>query len=115
MFRRVRSDIAYGARTAPHADTERLGKAAQRSLRESERLQPFVSKPDIDRESRSMLFAAGIDVLEHATQPCARFCPVGELQENVPPVPHENRRDDVILDIVQIGRQVSRGQSRLRT
>ena len=30
MFRRVRSDIAHGARTAPHPDAERLGEAFER-------------------------------------------------------------------------------------
>ena len=32
MFRRVRSDIAHVMGTAPHPDSERLGKAVQRPL-----------------------------------------------------------------------------------
>src|ERR1700758_375732 len=55
MLRRVRSDIAHGTRAASHADTERFGEAVQRPLRQSQRLQSFVSEADIDGESCPML------------------------------------------------------------
>ena len=58
MFRRMRPDIAHDIRAAPHADPERLGKAVQRALRETERLQPFISEADIDGETCPMLLRA---------------------------------------------------------
>ena len=73
MFRRVRPDIAHRSGAAAHADAERLGEAVQRSLREPERLQPFVGEADVDGESGPVLFAPRVDALEHVAQPGARL------------------------------------------
>ena len=97
-------------RAAAHADPERLGEAAQRALRKPQRLQPFIGEADIDGKSRPVLFPPGIDALEQDAQPCARFRAVVELDEDVAPVAHQDGRDDVVLNVVQIVFQVSRGQ-----
>ena len=48
-----------------------------------------------------------VDAVEHVAQPCARFRAVGELHEDVAPVPHEDGRDDVVLNVVKVVLQVS--------
>ncbi|MBB3396997.1 hypothetical protein FHT71_003687 [Rhizobium sp. BK060] len=102
-LRRVRSDIADNIRTAPRAYSECLGEGVQRSLGESKRLQPFMGEPDIDRKPGPMLPLSRIHALEHVAQPCSRLRPVVEPQENVTPVSQENRRHDIVLDVVKVG------------
>ena len=107
VFWRVRPDITDRACAAAHADPERLGEAVQRSLREPERLQPFVGEADVDGEPRAMLFLPRVDALVHVAQPCARLGAIVELHEDVAPVSHQDRRDDVVLDVVKVVLQVS--------
>ena len=115
VLRRVRPDIAHGARTAPHPDAERLGEAFERRPGEPDRLQPLVGESDVDCETRAVLFLPRVDAVGHVAQPGARLRAVGELHEDVPSVAHEDGRDHVVLDIVKLVLQVSGGQTPPRT
>ena len=94
-------------RAAPHAGPERLGEAVQRPLREPERLQAFVGETDIDGETCPMLLLPRIDAFEHIAQPGARLRTIVKLEEDMPPVTHQDRRDDIVLNVVQIIFEVS--------
>jgi hypothetical protein len=107
MIRRVRSDIAHGFGASAYADPERIGEAVQRALRKSERLQPFIGETDIDGEPCAVLLLPRIETFEHVAQPRARFRAIIELDEDVTPVPHQNGRHDIVLNVVQILFQVS--------
>ena len=114
MFRRVRSDIAHDIRTAPHADPERLREAVQRPLRQPQRLQAFVGEPILTVNRVPCSSRPRVDAFEHPAQPGAALGTVVELHEDVAPVAHENRRDDVVLNVVKVVLQISGGQSLCR-
>jgi hypothetical protein len=54
-----------------------------------------------------VLLLARIETFEHVAQPRARFRAIIELDEDVTPVPHQNGRHDIVLNVVQILFQVS--------
>ena len=55
-------------------------------------------------------FVRGVDAFEHVAQPGARFRAVGKLDEDMTPVSHQDRRYDVVLNVVEIVLQVSGSQ-----
>jgi hypothetical protein len=70
-----------------------------------------VGEADVHGKPGTVLVSPSIDVLQHVAQPGPRPDAIGEPEEEVPPVPHQNGRDDIVLNVVQIVLQIGRRQA----